>query len=76
MPDISRIKENMDVISSDKKMVGQVDHLEGSDMTKLTKSSSPRGERHHLVPTSWIDYIDQHVNLSKTGTEVTAQWTK
>ena len=31
------IKEQMDVISSDKKTVGKVDHLEGSDKIKLTK---------------------------------------
>lgn len=41
MPDTSQIKEHMDVISSDKKTVGKVDHLEGSDKIRLTKQSSP-----------------------------------
>jgi hypothetical protein len=31
MAETSQIKEHMDVISSDKKTVGRVDHLEGSD---------------------------------------------
>lgn len=33
----------MDVISSDRKKVGKVDHLEGADKIKLTKQSSPDG---------------------------------
>ena len=36
MPDTSQIKEHMDVISSDRKTVGLVDHLDGSDKIKLT----------------------------------------
>ena len=31
MADTSLIKEHMDVISSDRKTVGTVDHLEGTD---------------------------------------------
>jgi hypothetical protein len=54
MPDTSKIKEHMDVISSDRKTVGQVDHLEGSDKIKLTKQSSPDGAHHHFIPLSWV----------------------
>ena len=39
----------MDVISSDKKTVGKVDHLEGTDKIKLTKQSSPDGQHHHFI---------------------------
>ena len=46
----SQIKEHMDVISSDKKTVGKVDHLEGADKIKLTKQSSPDGQHHHFIP--------------------------
>lgn len=74
MADISQIKEHMDVISSDKKTVGKVDHLEGSDKIKLTKQNSPDGAHHHFIPVSWIDHIDQHVHLTKSGDEVTAHW--
>jgi hypothetical protein len=44
----------MDVISSDRKTVGKLDHLEGADRIKLTKQSSPDGQHHHLVPASSI----------------------
>src|SRR4051812_13161395 len=62
MADTSKIKEHMDVISSDRKTVGQVDHLEGTDKIKLTKQSSPDGQHHHFIPVSWVDHVDQHVH--------------
>jgi hypothetical protein len=74
MPDTSQIKEHMDVISSDRKTVGKVDHLDGADKIKLTKQSSPDGQHHHFIPVSWIDHVDQHVHLNKTGADVTAHW--
>jgi hypothetical protein len=43
MADTSQIKEHMDVISSDRKTVGKVDRLEGTD--KLTRQSSPDGQQ-------------------------------
>ena len=45
--DITQIREHMEVISSDKKRVGQVDRLEGTDKIKLTRRSSPGEEHHH-----------------------------
>ena len=74
MPDIQKIREHMDVISADRKAVGKVDHLDGPDRIKLTKQSSPNGEHHHFIPVSWIDHVDQHVHLNKTGADVTAHW--
>jgi hypothetical protein len=74
MADISNVKEHMDVISSDRKTVGKVDHLDGPDKIKLTRQSSPDGQHHHFIPVAWIDHVDQHVHLNKTGSDVTAQW--
>lgn len=74
MPDTSQIKEHMDVICSDKKTVGKVDHLEGADKIKLSKQISPDGEHHHFIPVAWVDHVDQHVHLSKSRDEVTTHW--
>lgn len=71
MADVSKIKEHMDVIDSTGKMVGQVDHMEGSDKIKLTKSSSPDG-LHHFVPVAWIDHVDTHVHLKKPVNDISA----
>lgn len=71
MADVSKIKEHMDVIDSAGKKVGQVDHLEGADKIKLTKSGSPDGQ-HHFVPVAWIDHVDNHVHLNKAVNDVSA----
>jgi hypothetical protein len=74
MADTAQIKEHMDVISSDKKTVGKVDHMDGPDKIKLTKQSSPDGQHHHFIPVSWVDHVDQHVHLNKSGADVTSHW--
>jgi hypothetical protein len=74
MANTSLIREHMDVISSDRRTVGKVDHLQGPDKIKLTKQSSPDGQHHHFIPVSWIDHIDQHVHLNKSGADVTTHW--
>ena len=74
MTDTTQIKEHMDVISSDRKMVGKIDHLDGTHKIKLTKQSSPHGQHHHFIPLSWVDHVDQHVHLNKTGADITSHW--
>jgi hypothetical protein len=74
MFDPVHITEHMDVISKDFKVVGKVDRMDGADVIKLTKTSSPTGSVHHFIPTSWIDRVDQHVHLNKTGEEIVAHW--
>ena len=67
MADVSKIKEHMDVIDSNGKNIGQVDHLEGSDKIKLTKNSSPDGQ-HHFVP---VDRSCRyHVHLNKPVNDI------
>ena len=41
--------------------MGKVDHLDG-DAIKLTRNDSPDGQ-HHFVPTSWVDHVDNHVEV-------------
>ena len=68
------IKEHMEVIGSDGQHVGTVDHLEGSDKIKLTKTDPKAGGKHHFIPTAWIDHVDAHVHLTKSANDVTKQW--
>jgi hypothetical protein len=67
------IKEHMEVLGSDGQHVGTVDHLEGSDKIKLTKTDSKNGQ-HHLIPLSLVDHVDAHVHLNKPAKDVQAQW--
>ncbi len=68
------IKEHMEVIGSDGQHVGVVDHLEGQDKIKLTKTDVKAGGEHHLIPVSWVDHVDAHVHLSKSSQDVVKQW--
>ena len=71
----SDIKEHASVIASDGTQVGKVDHLEGQDNIKLTRSDDENNE-HHLIPLSWVSEVkDDQVVLNKTADEVRAQWT-
>ena len=71
--DASQIKEHMEVYGSDHILVGVVDHMEGDDMIKLTKTSSVDGQ-HHFIDVEDIDHIDAHVHLSRPADEIMAEW--
>lgn len=69
---VNEIKEHAQVIAVCGTKVGDVDHVQGSDI-KLTKHGDGK---HHLIPTAWIaDIRDGQLHLSKDATEVTSQWT-
>lgn len=68
---ITDIKAHANVIAACGTKVGDVDHLEGSDI-KLTKHGDGK---HHLVPTSWVAELrDGQVILNKDAQEVTDSW--
>jgi hypothetical protein len=69
----SQIKEHMEVIGSDGAHVGTVDHMQGENRIKLTKSDSPDG-MHHFIPLDWVDRVDQHVHLTKAADEAMEDW--
>jgi hypothetical protein len=66
------IKPHMSVVSSCGCTVGKVDHVEGGAI-KLTKNDSPDG-RHHFVPASWVDHVDNHVHLNRNADEAKREW--
>lgn len=69
----AEIREHMEVKAADGSRVGFVDHMEGSDRLKLTKSDSPDGQ-HHLIPLEWVDHVDAHVHLAKSVEDKHNQW--
>ncbi|SIO41298.1 hypothetical protein SAMN05444166_4496 [Singulisphaera sp. GP187] len=66
------IREHMEVYGACGKLIGKVDHVEGSEI-KLTKSDSPDGH-HHMIPLAWVAKVHDHVHLSKTCDEVQHEW--
>jgi hypothetical protein len=74
MPTAEEIKERMEVIGSDGKHIGTVDHLEGADRIKLSKKDPKAEGRHHFIPVGWVDHVDAFVHLNKSSRDAMAQW--
>lgn len=68
------IREHMEVVGSDGQHVGTVDHCEGPNIIKLTKSDPASGGEHHFIPLAWVDHIDQKVHLAHTADEARRRW--
>ena len=69
---VADIREHQEVYASCGTKVGTVDHVLGQSI-KLTKSGSPDGQ-HHLIPTSWVAKVHDHIHLNKDHKEVQSQW--
>lgn len=70
----SQIREHMEVVGSDGEHVGRVDHVMGTEI-ELAKLDLAGGLKHHLIPLSWVDYVDDDkVRLSVTKDEAKAGW--
>ena len=68
------IKEHMEVLGSDGKHVGTVDHLEGTRQIKLTRTDPMAGGEHHFIPLDWVERVDRQVHLNKSTDFATTQW--
>jgi hypothetical protein len=72
MIDSSSIHEHMDVVGSDGKHIGKVDHVMGSDL-QLTRSMGMGS--HHLLPLTYVDQVTgDKVRLSITEDEAKDRW--
>lgn len=76
MVDVTLIKEHLEVVGSDGGHVGRVDHVLG-DQIELAKLDLAGGFKHHMIPVSWVDHVDDDkVRLTLTQDEARAQWTE
>lgn len=76
MVNAALIKEHQEVIGSDGHHVGRVDHVLG-DQIELAKLDLAAGFKHHMIPVSWVDYIDDDkVRLTLTADEAKSRWTE
>lgn len=76
MTKILDLRPRMEVRGSDGKHVGTVDHAEGQDRVKLTKSDSPNGE-HRYLSWDWVDRVEgETVHLNMTANELADTWRK
>lgn len=75
MVDATLIKEHMEVVGSDGGHVGRVDHVHG-DTIELAKLDFAGGFKHHMIPVSWVDHVDEHVHLNVTEDDAKARWSE
>lgn len=75
MIDSSTITEHMEVVGSDGKHVGRVDHVKDGEI-ELAKLDLQAMGKHHMIPLSWVEYIDDKVHLSLDRTEAEDRWSK
>ena len=73
MIDSTMITEHMEVVGSDGKHVGRVDHVKGGEI-ELAKMDFQAMGKHHMIPLSWIEYVDDKVHLSLDRTEAEDRW--
>lgn len=68
------IQDHMEVVGSDGKHVGTVDHKEGNDRIVLTKDDPMARGRHHVISIDWIDYVDRKIHLNKPSQKAMSEW--
>jgi hypothetical protein len=70
----TEIREHMEVIGSDGRHVGRVDHVVGTEI-ELAKLDTASGLKHHMIPMSWIDHVeDEKLCLDRTAEAAKAGW--
>lgn len=74
MINATEIHEHMEVVGSDGGHVGRVDHVVGDEI-ELAKLDLGSGLKHHMIPMSWVDHIeDDKVCLNMTKDAAKASW--
>lgn len=73
MVDPTQIREHLEVVGSDAEHVGRVDHVIG-DRIELARIDLGGGCKHHMIPVSWVDHVDEHVHLNVTKDEAKPRW--
>lgn len=74
MINTSQIREHLEVVGSDDRHVGRVDRVMDDDI-ELAKLDLGSGFKHHLIPTSWVDFVDdEKVHLNLTAEAAKAAW--
>jgi hypothetical protein len=70
----SQVREHMEVVGSDGKHVGRVDHVIG-DQIELAKFDLGAGMKHHMIPIAWVEREDDgKLCLTITEDEAKSRW--
>lgn len=65
------IKPHMPVVCSENGQFATVDHVEGTDLIKLTKDDQGQ---HHYIPLAWVTSVDDKVHVDRPGDQAMREW--
>lgn len=68
------VQDHMEVVGSDGKHVGIIDHKESADRIILAKNDPTAGGRPHLISIKWVDYVDAKIHLNKPSKKAMMEW--
>jgi hypothetical protein len=68
------IQNHMEVVGSDGKHVGTVDHMQGADFILLSKNDPDAGGHHHLISMECVAYVDAKVHLNQPSKKTISEW--
>ena len=71
---VLKIQAHMEVVGSDGKYVGTVDHTESADRIVLTGDDPKAGGKPHLISAEWVDYVDSKVHLDRPLQKAVMEW--
>lgn len=73
MPERTAISKGMQVVTADGELLGTVDG-ESRGGFMLRRLAGKADGRETTIPELWIDRVDDHVHLNRTGAEAVAGW--
>jgi hypothetical protein len=68
------IREHMEVVGSDGRHVGTIDHKEDDRRIVLSAYDPTAGGRPHLITTDWVDHVNDKVHLNKPSMTAFSEW--
>ena len=84
MPDLTALRDGMEIVGSDGRHVGDIDHVLDQGEIKLTRRDSEAEAEaenghahHHFIPVDWVERVDVNANratLSLTRDEAERRW--
>lgn len=83
MADLTALRDNMEIVGSDGRHVGEIDHVLDGELQLKRRDSEAEAEsgaahaHHHLIPIDWVEAIDSNANratLRLSKDEAEARW--